>query len=209
MTDAPIEVIDNFLPDQVFRPLAYHIMTYDGYRPCDFTTFDHEADGSIVWFGERPDLNVHPVKLHESLFGLKIYERAHNSEMINDIYHFQRPEMEILYKRLNCFKMLLIRANCTFAASENFVGAWHNDLDTHADDHESKTCILYLNRNNGGTKFKESGEFVQSEPNRAVIFSGNLQHAGVWCTDKKLRFVLNINYVENNGRTKETTQKSD
>ena len=196
MTDSPIEVIDNFLPDEVFRPLAYHIMTYDGYRPCDYTTFDHESDGSIVWFGERPDLNVNPVQLHESLFGLKIYERAHNSELINDIYHFQRPEMEILYKRLNCHKMMLMRANCTFAASENFVGAWHNDLDTHADDEIAKTCILYLNRNNGGTKFEESGEFVQSESNRAVIFDGKLKHAGVWCTDTKLRFVLNINYSE-------------
>ena len=213
MTDSPIKVIDHFLPDEVFRPLSYHLMTYDGYRPCDFTTFDHESDGSIVWFGERPDLNVNPVQLHESLFVLKIYERAHNSEMINDIYHFQRPEIEILYKRLNVWKMLLMRANCTFATSENFVGGWHNDLDTHpsdeVSDNEAKTCILYLNKNNGGTKFQETGEFVQSESNRAVIFPGHMKHAGVWCTDNKIRFVLNINYVENDGRTKETTPKSD
>ena len=186
-------------------------MSYDGYRCCDYTTYPHESDGSIVWYGEREnELNVDPeIKFHESLFALKIYERIHNSELISDIYHHQRPEMEVLYERLNCWKMLLMRANCTFTASENFVGKWHNDLDTHPHDHESKTCILYLNRNNGGTKFKESGEFVQSEPNRAVIFPGNLYHAGVWCTDKKLRFVLNINYVENDGRTKETTPKSD
>ena len=211
MTDSPIKVIDNFLPEEIFRPLAYQIMSYDGYRCCDYTTYPHESDGSIVWYGEREnELNVDPeIKFHESLFALKIYERIHNSELISDIYHHQRPEMEVLYERLNCWKMLLMRANCTFTASENFVGKWHNDLDTHPHDHESKTCILYLNRNNGGTKFKESGEFVQSEPNRAVIFPGNLYHAGVWCTDKKLRFVLNINYVENDGRTKETTPKSD
>jgi hypothetical protein len=211
MTDSPIKVIDNFLPEEIFRPLAYQIMSYDGYRCCDYTTYPHESDGSIVWYGEREnELNVDPeIKFHESLFALKIYERIHNSELISDIYHHQRPEMEVLYERLNCWKMLLMRANCTFTASENFVGKWHNDLDTHPHDHESKTCILYLNRNNGGTKFKESGEFVQSEPNRAVIFPGNLYHAGVWCTDKKLRFVLNINYVENDERTKETTPKSD
>ena len=211
MTESPIKVIDNFLPEEIFRPLAYQIMSYDGYRCCDYTTYPHESDGSIVWYGEREnELNVDPeIKFHESLFALKIYERIHNSELISDIYHHQRPEMEVLYERLNCWKMLLMRANCTFTASENFVGKWHNDLDTHPHDHESKTCILYLNRNNGGTKFKESGEFVQSEPNRAVIFPGNLYHAGVWCTDKKLRFVLNINYVENDERTKETTPKSD
>ena len=211
MTESPIKVIDNFLPEEIFRPLAYQIMSYDGYRCCDYTTYPHESDGSIVWYGEREnELNVDPeIKFHESLFALKIYERIHNSELISDIYHHQRPEMEVLYERLNCWKMLLMRANCTFTASENFVGKWHNDLDTHPHDHESKTCILYLNRNNGGTKYQETGEFVQSESNRAVIFPGNLYHAGVWCTDKKLRFVLNINYVENDGRTKETTPKSD
>lgn len=216
MTDSPIKVIDQFLPEDVFRPMAYHMMSFDGYRCCDYTTYPHESDGSIVWYGERDNpLNDDPeIKFHESLFALKIYDRVHNSELISDIYHYQRPYMEVLYKRLNCWKMLLMRANCTFTASENFVGKWHNDLDTHPHDHnsgnpEAKTCVLYLNRNNGGTKFKDSGEFVQSECNRAVIFPGHLQHAGVWCTDKKLRFVLNINYVENDGRTKETTPKSD
>ena len=211
MTDSPIKVIDEFLPPEIFRPFAYQIMTFDGYRCCDYTTYPHESDGSIIWYGERDNpLNVDPeVKFHESLFALRIYERIHNSEFISDIYHHQRTEMEGLYERLNCWKMLLMRANCTFTASENFVGKWHNDLDTHPHDHESKTCILYLNRNNGGTRFKDTGEFVQSEPNRAVIFPGKMHHAGVWCTDKKLRFVLNINYVEDNGRTKETTQKSD
>ena len=216
MTDSPIKVIDHFLPEEVFRPLAYHIMTYDAYRCCDYTTFDHESDGSIAWFGERDNpLNTDPeIKFHESLMALKIYERIHNSEFISDLYHHQRPEFEVLYEKLNCWKMLLIRANCTFTASENFVGKWHNDLDTHPHDDksgntEAKTCVLYLNRNNGGTKFEESGEFVQSECNRAVIFPGHMKHAGVWCTDKKLRFVLNINYVENDERTKETTPKSD
>ena len=47
MTDSPIKVIDQFLPPEVFLPLAYHIMTYDSYRCFDFTTYAHEGDGSI------------------------------------------------------------------------------------------------------------------------------------------------------------------
>ena len=215
MTDSPVKVIDNFLPNEVFRPLAYQLMTYDGYRCCDYTTFPHEADGSIDWYGEvRNPLNTDSeIHLHEAFMALKVYDRIHNSEWISDIYHHQRAEMEILYQRLNCWKMLLMRVNCTFAASEHYSGKWHTDLDTHPHDHESNTCLLYLNRNNGGTRFKvgDTIESVQSEPNRAVIFPGTLEHAGVWCTDKKLRFVLNINYVPNkeNGNNQETTQESD
>jgi len=211
MTDSPIKVIDNFMPGEVFRPLAYHLMTYDGYRCCDYTTYPHEADGSINWFGEitNPENTDPDIPLHESLMALKVYDRIHSSEWISDVYHHQRPEFEILYEKLNCWKMLLMRVNCTFAASNNFVGKWHNDLDTHPHDHESKTCILYLNKNNGGTKFQETGEFVQSEPNRAVIFPGNMKHAGVWCTDKKLRFVLNINYVPNKENEQEQERSLD
>tara|TARA_B100000424_G_scaffold233688_1_gene197144 strand:+ start:288 stop:917 length:630 start_codon:yes stop_codon:yes gene_type:complete len=209
MTDSPIKVIDQFLPPEVFLPLAYHIMTYDSYRCFDFTTYAHEGDGSIEWFGEKNTNRIKPVQLHETLFSFKVYEKIHNSELINDVYHHQRPQMEVLYEKLNVWKMLLMRVNCTVVAAQNHVGDWHTDLGTHPEEGKSKTCILYLNRNNGGTKFKETGEFVQSEPNRAVIFPGTMEHAGVWHTDKKLRFVLNINYVENDGRTKETTQKSD
>ena len=209
MTDSPIQVIDNFLPEDVFRPLAYHIMTYDSFRCFDFTTYPHEGDGSIEWFGEKNTNHLKPVMFHETLFAFKLYEKIHNSELINDLYHHNRPQIEVLYHRLNCWKMLLMRVNCTVVQSENFTGDWHTDLGTHPHEGESKTCILYLNRNNGGTKFKENGEFVQSESNRACIFPGTMEHAGVWCTDKKLRFVLNINYVENDERTKETTPKSD
>tara|TARA_B100000886_G_C20242992_1_gene415383 strand:+ start:55 stop:648 length:594 start_codon:yes stop_codon:yes gene_type:complete len=195
MVDTSIKVIDKFLPDECFRYLAFNLMTIDSYRCHDFTVDDFEADGSIDWYGERNTNNL-PVKMHEILMVSQIYVRNHNRELIQDIYHLLRSYFEVLYKTLNVKKMLLIRTNCTHAASENFISDWHTDLGDHPDKGKSKTCILYLNRNNGGTKFKESGEFVQSEPNRAVIFNGTTEHAGVWCTDKKLRFVLNINYTE-------------
>ena len=196
MTDSPIKVIDNFLPQDVFRYMAFNLMTIDSYRCHDFTTFDNEGDGSIEWFGERNTNGDLANKMHEILFVSQVYVRNHNRELIQDIYHLLRKEFTVLYEKLNVKKMLLMRTNCTHAAPENFLSKWHTDLGDHPDQGKSKTCILYLNRNNGGTKFKESGEFVQSQPNRAVIFDGELEHAGVWCTDQKLRFVLNINYTE-------------
>ena len=97
---------------------------------------------------------------------------------------------------LNLKQMIGMRVSCTMAAQKNYVGAFHVDLKEHPYLHQMKTAILYLNSNNGGTQIKD-GEFIQSKVNRAVVFPCHQEHAGVWCTDKKLRFVLNMNYIEN------------
>ena len=60
-----------------------------------------------------------------------------------------------------------------------------------------KTAVLYLNTNNGYTKFK-TGEQVESVENRLVLFDGNVQHAGTTCTDKRYRAVFNLNFEANN-----------
>ena len=57
----------------------------------------------------------------------------------------------------------------------------------------SEMCIR--DSNNGYTYF-EDGQKVQSQENRAVIFSGDLLHAGTSCTDTDLRVVLNIDYCK-------------
>tara|TARA_B100000131_G_C17892967_1_gene523127 strand:- start:49 stop:675 length:627 start_codon:yes stop_codon:yes gene_type:complete len=205
MIDPPIKVIDNFLPEECFRHMGYNLMTTDSYRCHDFTVKDSEADGSIEWFGER-NTNPDPVRFHEILFSFQLYSRRHNKEVIQDLYHLLKKEFTTLEETLNVKELLLLRANCTHALPQNYASKWHTDLGTHPKAEKSKTCILYLNRNNGGTKIKvgDRVEFVKSEPNRAVIFAGTLEHAGVWCTDRKLRFVLNINYVPNeeNDKTK-------
>ena len=56
------------------------------------------------------------------------------------------------------------------------------------------TAILYINTNNGWTRFKK-GARVKSIANRIVIFDSNLEHSGVTCTDEKRRVVMNFNYI--------------
>ncbi len=55
------------------------------------------------------------------------------------------------------------------------------------------TSILYINTNNGYTRF-ETGEVVESVENRLVTFPANLKHTGTSCTDEKVRVVVNFNY---------------
>ena len=57
----------------------------------------------------------------------------------------------------------------------------------------STTAILYINTNNGYTKFKKGGK-VKSVANRMLIFDSQLEHAGVTCTDALRRVVVNFNY---------------
>ena len=65
----------------------------------------------------------------------------------------------------------------------------------HIDYSDCTTSILYINTNNGYTKFKESQEKVQSERNKMVSFDSNLEHTGATCTDKNYKMVINFNYT--------------
>ena len=58
----------------------------------------------------------------------------------------------------------------------------------------SKTCVLYLNDNDGYTEFKD--EKVESVANTVVIFDTDIEHRGVPPTNVDRRLVLNINYFE-------------
>ena len=70
--------------------------------------------------------------------------------------------------------------------------AWHCDLKISTP---SKTCVLYLNDNDGYTEFRD-GTKVDSVKNTAVIFDSNTEHRGVPATNVDRRLVLNINYFE-------------
>ena len=58
----------------------------------------------------------------------------------------------------------------------------------------SKTALLYINTNDGGTKFYNH-DIIKSIANRMVIFDSNLEHAGITCTDQNTRVVVNFNYA--------------
>ena len=89
--------------------------------------------------------------------------------------------------RLNIKKLFRIKANL------NPRTFFKRKSGLHIDVPDMTTSILYLNTNNGGTKFK-NGKFVKSVSNRLLTFDSNLEHAGVTCTDKKIRVVVNFNY---------------
>ena len=94
--------------------------------------------------------------------------------------------------QLGAISVLRIKVNSTPRNGGEQI--WHTDWQLSTP---SKTCVLYLNTNNGYTQFDPPQELpFGSEQNSAVIFDTNLVHRGVPAQDVSRRLVMNINYFE-------------
>ena len=188
-----IETIKNFLPDETFFYFAKAAMEFPHYAPCDFTTHIEEADGSIDTFGEH--LKTVDVHKQETMFQAQIFSRNQLSSLVTDFYAKQFSVLQEIADLLNVKKWWVIRINCTTAQDKPYVGTFHTDSNLPYLNENSKTAILYLNTNNGGTQFHDKdGPIVKSKANTLVKFPCKTPHAGIHCTDAKLRYVMNLNY---------------
>ena len=195
MTQPP-EIIRDFLPRGEFEKFAQSAMTFPHFQAIPATARAEEDDGSVSTFGEN--LKTENVRPEETMFQAVCYFR--NQYYATDFYTINYYIIEQLTKLLNVKKWWIIRINATTSSPKPYMGSFHNDynkLDQPYQYKNGKTAIYYLNTNNGGTKFNnKDGLFVQSKANTLVRFPTSTLHAGVWCTDAKLRFTVNMNYEE-------------
>jgi hypothetical protein len=164
-----MEVIKDFLPEDMFKEF-YDV--YTGYNRVRWA-YHNQANS------ESSDLG--------------------NFQFINLLYDARFEEMEVDVQTLallqhlpNGFKSVIrSKANLFTIRDEPIEYGWH--VDTDIDNF--KTLLYYINTNNGGTAF-ETGEFVKSEQNTAVVVDGNIHHQSVGQTDTNVRLLININYLE-------------
>ena len=195
MTDSPIQVIDNFLDDQDFKDLADACMRSHIYMCLPATAYLNENDGSIDACGMDDEL-AKGKKPHEAMMQAVLVSKFSTFQNVNDLYLMLYDIFKKVQLKLDVKTLWMARVNVTTAAAENYVGSLHEDNHQHPRKEYMHVAILYLNSNNGGTKF-EDGTFVESKFNRCVIFPRHIKHAGVWCTNRKLRYVMNLNYEKN------------
>jgi len=101
-----------------------------------------------------------------------------------------------IFKELLGFKKILrAKFNLLQRTDKIIEHGLHTDISELSN--KVKTAILYLNTNNGYTKFA-NGDLVESVENRLVLFAGKVQHAGSTCTDKRYRAVFNLNFEDDN-----------
>ena len=174
-----IQIIDNFLPLEIFNEFTKHAICSPHFVGIGHTAFASEAYNNN--FAEQQMQAI-------------MFQRYINSCEVSDCYLHLEPQIKKIHELLGIKKLWLMRLNCTFGQKERYQGAWHidNSWSEYLQKH-GKTSIVYLNSNNGGTQFK-NGPFLESKANRCVIAPTTAVHAGVWSTNIKCRYVLNINY---------------
>ena len=172
-----MKVIDEFLSPFEFEPIRSKIESKD--FPWYWQSHSH---GNII------DGNFIGDNVPQLIHGF-VEDGYTNS----DFYFLLK--CSTCFSHLNAKSVDKVKANCNFKTLEPNVGWFHTDYEDERKK-VATTSILYVNTNNGGTKF-EDGTFVNSVANRMVTFDASLKHAPVSCTDEERRIVLNINYYQN------------
>ena len=162
-------VIDNFLEIKSFQNLQ-NIMLKEIFYWFYSDTIDHsDEEGDKFQFTHifyNPSNGV-----NSQYYGI-----------LSDILNKIKPK-----------EIFRIKANLLTKTSEIVENSFHNDVDG-LGIMPWITSILYMNTNNGYTEF-ENGAKVESVENRMVVFPAEMKHRGTSCTDKKIRVVINFNYL--------------
>jgi len=121
-------------------------------------------------------------------------------QMTHVIYDYKSPQshmfnfMTPLIEQLNMCSIIRIKANLLFRTDKIIEHGMHIDIPEAPSI--AKTAVLYLNTNNGYTKFKDDTK-VESVANRIAIFPNTLMHTGSTNTcEAPYRIVLNLDYIE-------------
>ena len=167
-------IIDDFISEDDLVKIEQNVLQASIFKAYESTAFQESDD-------------VYDVMMNRVFFS-PFYDSRTKPICDQEYLPYFYP---IIDRILDLKVLLRVSLNLTFATPEPNVSQFH--IDNYIQN--SFTNIFYLNSNNGGTKFEKSGDVVQSQRNRLVMFPSFLKHAAVNTTDTKLRWVLNINYV--------------
>ena len=163
-----VEVIDNFLPKDIFVEMQYKILSND-----------------FPWYYNNGIVGPHQKNKYQfvhTFFNCDI----NFSNLHNEYFNFIDP----------CLHKLGVKHLKRVKANLNPKTIFHRNGGFHCDIKNVTTSIFYINTNNGWTKFKD-GCKVECIENRMVIFDSNIEHAGFSCTNQKRKVVVNFNYGTN------------
>ena len=172
-----IQVIDDFLPAQVF-----------------FNIQDQITSSTFPWFvsNSTVGLQADGDSACNDLYNWQMYHLFYDSS--NLLNAPTAPILNPFLERLDPVLLLRLKANLNPIAHEVIEHGLHIDIYPEELAEHSTTGVFYLNTNNGYTIF-EDGTKVDSVENRLVLFPSTMKHSGTTCTDQPFRLVLNVNFI--------------
>ena len=168
MKKTEYEVIDNYLPLDVFHTMA--------------NVFDNDEQ-NFPWFYNRfvDDHRNGEADDHFYFAHLLLKNNVINSEFYESIM----PLIDKIYPKA----LIRVKVNAYPKNGNKLIR--HRTHTDHPFEH--KGAIFYLNTNNGKTVL-EDGTEIDSVANRVLFFNPGKPHSSTNCTDAKMRFNININY---------------
>ena len=176
-----MEIIDNFVSENIWRPLKESICS-DSFPWYYNEHSAYEGDGipqltHTIWDtkkGPMSDLYTHLLPVIQCFQMMEVSKLGRKKWII--------PEPVLVR----------IKMNLDMKTENPIQSAFHQDLVPSVTTKNRRTAILYVNTNNGCTKF-HTKESVKSVENRCVIFDSDVEHSGVTSTNDR-RIVINFNY---------------
>ena len=167
-----VKIIDDFLDQSTFKNIHNEIMG------DAFPWYFNDSIDFISGEGERFQF-VHAFYIDVS----EGYQMVHSASFQSVVPIIEKLKSKILIR---------VKANLLTQTSNIIENKFHIDRSPYE---RQCTSILYMNTNNGYTKF-EDGTIVNSKANRVVTFPSGMNHLGTTCTDQKIRVVINFNYLK-------------
>ena len=172
-----VQVIDNFLPTKEFKQLqsfmmSQHVPWHYQDRVVGYSSYDTEMVD----------------KDYDFQFCHCFYLDNQWMDHAEDTRNILNPTLQ----KLDPASLVRIKANMCARTPEKILHGFHVDHEELLD--RMRIGVYYMNTNEGQTVFK-NGKVVDSIANRMVLFDGGELHTGTTTTNRKVRCVINFNYI--------------
>ena len=169
-----IKIIDDYFPKELFKQIETMIM---------------HPSSRFPWF-YMDSINGKGYDIDKDVF--QFVNTIFPTHDIQDITKYR--EFVSILDNMDNKVLMRAKVNCLTRTKKIIKHGFHIDI-LDEEDKTITTAILYINTNNGYTHFK-NGTKVKSKANRLVCFPHTYLHCGTTCTDKNIRVVMNLNYLE-------------
>jgi hypothetical protein len=169
-----IKIIDNFLEESDIKNIQKVLLgeTFPWYF-LPYISYETEKEKNLLMYQ----------------FTHILFPKSNEHDK-QSVYHYL---IDPILKKIDHQFVTRIKCNLNvYLGGERIEDSFHTDVSGNGSS-LFKSCIFYVNDNNGYTKF-ENNQIVESKSNRVCIFNSSIPHTVVTQTNTKQRVVINFIY---------------